>query len=186
MIDQSSLRRAFGRFATGVTVITCRNGEGDPHGATVSAFTAVSMDPPLCQVTLTRKSKACAYLSGSSFAVNILAADQVSTAMHFAGKPSSPEPRWAEGVTAPVVIGAAATISCEPWTEFDGGDHIIFIGRVVDVATTGASPLVYYGSKFYELGAPSANSPWLGSFDDPTTGWFDAATSFTPLHLHAS
>lgn len=184
MIDQRALRDAFGRFASGVTVITCRNAEGEPHGATVSAFTAVSMDPPLCQVTLTRSSKACGYLSGAGFAVNILADEQVSTAIHFAGRPATPEPDWAEGATAPIICGASATISCEPWAEYDGGDHLIFIGRIVDVTSTGASPLLYYGSKFYELGLPSARTPWLGSFDDPMTGWFGSTTSFTPMHEH--
>ena len=67
MFDQRMLRDVFGRFTSGVTVITCRNADGQPHGATVSAFTAVSMDPALCQVTVTRKSKACGYLSGRRF-----------------------------------------------------------------------------------------------------------------------
>jgi flavin reductase (DIM6/NTAB) family NADH-FMN oxidoreductase RutF len=182
MFDQRMLRDAFGRFASGVTVITCCNADGEPHGATVSAFTAVSMDPPLCQVTMTRKSKACGYLSGAGFAVNILAAEQVSTAIHFAGRPAVPEPEWAQGATAPIICGASATILCEPWAEYDGGDHVIFIGRVVDVRCTGATPLVYYGSKFYELGVPSARNAWFGSFDDPTAGWFGATASFHPMH----
>jgi hypothetical protein len=67
MVQPRELRDAFGRFATGVTVVTCRNDEGMPHGATVNAFTAVSLEPALCQVTLTRRSKACGYLEGTPF-----------------------------------------------------------------------------------------------------------------------
>ena len=54
-VPPRELRNAFGRFATGVTVVTCRNHEGTPHGATVNAFTAVSLEPALCQVTVTRE-----------------------------------------------------------------------------------------------------------------------------------
>ena len=90
MVEQRELRNIFGHFASGVTVITCRNADGDPHGATVTAFTSVSMEPRLCQVTMTRKSKACKYLSAAPFAVNVLAGDQVDAAMHFAGRALRP------------------------------------------------------------------------------------------------
>ncbi|MFE3293177.1 flavin reductase family protein [Rhodococcus sp. NPDC059234] len=180
-MEQRQLRNIFGQFASGVTVITCRNSDGQPHGATVTAFTAISLEPRLCQVTLTRKSKACGYLSAAPFAVNILAADQVDTAMHFAGRPQRSEPRWVEGATAPVLAGAAATISCVPWREYDGGDHLIFIGEIVDAETSGRDPLLFYRSTFHDLGAPSATLAWSCSQDDPHSGWFDAKTSFTPL-----
>ena len=65
-IDTRELRHAFGTFATGVTVVTCRSDDGVPHGATVNAFTAVSLDPPLAQVTLTRTSRAARYLEGAA------------------------------------------------------------------------------------------------------------------------
>ena len=79
-MDPRELRNAFGGFATGVTVVTCENDEGQAHGATVNAFTAVSLDPPLAQVTLGRTSKACQLLEGQPFAVNILADDQLDVA----------------------------------------------------------------------------------------------------------
>ena len=181
-MDARKLRDIFGQFATGVTVITCRNAEGLSHGATVTAFTAVSLDPPLCQVTLTRKSKACAYLSDAPFAVNILAADQTDIALHFAGRPQSPEPVWADGPTAPILCGSAATVSCIPWAHYDGGDHVIFIGEVVDAVSNEKDPLVFYRSKFHDVGPTTAASAWNGSMDDPHSGWFTPTTSFTPLH----
>ncbi|MDJ0396242.1 flavin reductase family protein [Rhodococcus sp. G-MC3] len=182
-MEPRELRNIFGQFASGVTVITCTNADGTPHGATVTAFTAISIEPRLCQVTLTRKSKACSYLSGEAFAVNILAADQLDTAMHFAGRPQSPEPVWDDGPTAPVLCGTAATLSCKPWAEYDGGDHIIFIGEIVDATASGKDPLLFYRSTFHDLGSPTASAAWNGSMDDPHSGWFNAATSFTPLHL---
>lgn len=185
-MEQRDLRNIFGQFASGVTVITCANRDGEPHGATVTAFTAVSLEPRLCQVTLTRTSKACGFLSGAPFAVNVLAADQVDTAMHFAGRPQSPEPTWEEGPTAPVLAGTAATISCIPWREYDGGDHIIYIGEIIDASSRDVDPLLFFRSTFHDLGAPSASAAWNGSLDDPHSGWFDAQTKFTPLHLATS
>ncbi|NKS17157.1 flavin reductase family protein [Prescottella equi] len=182
-MDSRRLRNIFGQFASGVTVITCSKQDGTPHGATVTAFTAISLEPRLCQVTLTRTSKACSFLSGAPFAVNILAADQTDVALHFAGRPQSPEPVWVQGPTAPVLAGSAATLSCVPWREYDGGDHVIFIGEIVDAQARDTDPLLFYRSTFHELGAPSANAAWNGSMDDPHRGWFDATATFTPMHL---
>lgn len=180
-MDPRKLRNIFGEFASGVTVITCRNDAGEPHGATVTAFTSISLEPALCQVTLTRSSKACKYLGGSPFAVNILASDQSDTAMHFAGRPRDPGPRWADGPTAPLLCGSAATLSCTPWAEYDGGDHIIFVGEIVEATASGADPLVFYRSTFHDLGAPSHAAAWNGSMDDPNSGWFDETTVFRPI-----
>lgn len=183
-MDQRTLRNIFGQFASGVTVITCANSDGEPHGATVTAFTAVSLEPRLCQVTLTRTSKACRFLSDAPFAVNILAADQVDTALHFAGRPQSPEPVWEQGPTAPILAGTAATLSCTPWREYDGGDHVIYIGEIVDATfDETVDPLLFYRSTFHDLGAPSTSTAWNGSLDDPHSGWFDSQTRFVPFEL---
>jgi flavin reductase (DIM6/NTAB) family NADH-FMN oxidoreductase RutF len=178
------VRNGFGRFATGVTVVTCAKEDGVPHGATVNAFTAVSLEPALCQVTLTRQSKACGYLVDAPFAVNVLAAGQLDTAWHFAGRPQSPEPEWAEGPTAPVLVGNAATISCRPWRTYDGGDHLIVIGEVTDLHVGDDEPLLFFGGRFREMAAPATGVHWAGSIDSPELGWFDASTAFTPLHSH--
>ena len=185
MLEPRSLRDAFGRFATGVTVVTCAKEDGVPHGATVNAFTAVSLDPPLCQVTVTRESRASRYLGGAPFAVNVLAADQLDAAWHFAGRPRDPEPAWAEGPTAPVLVGNAATISCRPWRTYDGGDHLIVVGEVVDLAVTDADPLLFFGGRFRELAPPRTGVQWAASLDSPEQGWFDAGTAFPQLHPHA-
>ncbi|MDT7601733.1 MAG: hypothetical protein QOK26_3810, partial [Pseudonocardiales bacterium] len=92
-VDPRELRSCLGHFATGVTVITC-DGDGTPHGATVNAFSAVSLDPPLVLVSLDRKSKACKYLDGRPFTVNVLTEPQDDVALHFAGRPMSSGPEW--------------------------------------------------------------------------------------------
>lgn len=185
-VPSRELRTAFGRFATGVTVVTCRNDEGLPHGATVNAFTAVSLEPALCQVTLTRRSKACGYLDDAPFAVNVMGAGQVDTAWHFAGRPADPGPEWVEGPTAPVLAGSAAVYSCRPWRTYDGGDHLIVVGEVVHIDVTDAEPLLFYAGAFREIGAIETGAHWTGSLDCPDAGWFDASTTFTRLPPHAA
>lgn len=182
-MDPRQLRNAFGQFATGVTVVTCTNDEGEPHGATVNAFTAVSLEPALAQVTLGRTSKACQFLEGRPFTVNVLASDQVDVAWHFAGRPAPVAPAWEDGPTAPMLEGAATTISCRPWRTYDGGDHLIVIGEVEAVDITSRQPLLFFGGQFRYLGVEHDAAPgihWGGSIDCPTSGWFDA-DSFRPL-----
>jgi len=182
-MDRRQLRDVFGIFATGVTVVTCSDATDRPHGATVTAFTPISLDPPLVQVSLTRTSRACEYLEGRPFAVNVLAEDQVDIAWHFAGRPMRPAPVVTERSTAPAVEGAVATIICRPWASYDGGDHVLFLGEVVEIDTRPAAPLLFHGSTFKRLGPKLHASAWTGCSDDPDTGWFDATTTFMPAHL---
>jgi len=180
-MDPRELRNAFGQFATGVTVVTCTNADGEPHGATVNAFTAVSLDPPLAQVTLARNSKACEFLKGKPFAINVLAADQLDVAWHFAGRKAGEAPPWLDGPTAPVLDGTATTISCLPWRTYDGGDHLIVIGEVARVEIPGREPLLFHGGAFRHLSPLETAVHWDGSIDNPDHGWFDATAVFTPL-----
>jgi flavin reductase (DIM6/NTAB) family NADH-FMN oxidoreductase RutF len=180
-MDSRQLRNAFGRFATGVTVVTCSNDDGDPHGATVNAFTAVSLEPALAQVTLGRSSKACQYLAGKPFAINVLAADQLDVAWHFAGRPAADPPRWVDGRTTPLLEGTATTISCRPWRTYDGGDHLIVIGEVEQVEITDRDPLLFHGGQFRHLSPIETGIGWNGSLDCPDHGWFDTTAVFTTL-----
>ena len=182
-MEQNQLRGIFGQFASGVTVITCTNADGQPHGATVTAFTAISLettavpdhdDSQVQGVRLPRQRAVCGQHpclrpSGHGHA--------------FCRPTAAHRPRWIDGSTAPLLDGAVATISCVPWREYDGGDHIIFIGEIVDAQSSGKDPLLFYRSTFHDPGATSSTTVWNGSQDDPHSGWFDATTSFTPIHL---
>jgi flavin reductase (DIM6/NTAB) family NADH-FMN oxidoreductase RutF len=174
-VDPRELRRCLGHFATGVTVITCE-GDGGFHGATVNAFSAVSLDPPLALVSLDRKTKVCSYVEGSPFTVNVLAEPQDEIAMHFAGKPMAGEPAWErpDPALAPRLAGSLATVSCKPWRSYDGGDHVLYVGEVADFACTGADPLVFYLGGFRHLGPIYEAAPWLDSADSPETTFFAA------------
>lgn len=172
------LRKVFGLFATGVTVVTCLDTDDDrAHGATVTAFTPVSLDPPLVQISLARTSKACTILAGRPFAINILSENQVDVAWHFAGRRSEHAPVLRKG-TPPVLAGNAATISCQPWAAYDGGDHVLFVGEITALALGDGDPLLFHRSVFKSIGPQLQASAWTCCSDDPTTGWFDASTTF--------
>lgn len=160
-IDPRDLRHAFGRFGTGVTVVTTRNDDGEAHGATVSAFTSVSLDPPLAQVTLMRESKLSSYVMGQPFAINIMSAAQQDACLHFAGKPMKGGPEWGASATGvPVLAGNAATLECRPWAVYDGGDHLIVVGEVVALEIAPSAPLLFFGGKFHHLGGLVGGAPW--------------------------
>lgn len=179
-VDPRQLRNAFGAFTTGVTVVTCRTPDGKPHGATVNAFTAVSLDPPLAQVTLIRTNKAAGYLKDSAFAINILSADQLDVCLNFAGKPMKGAPQWrSEGPDdLPVLKHNAATLECKPWRIYDGGDHVIVIGEVVDLEINKAEPLLFAAGEFREIGKYCGASPWEASGDSMSIGWFEGSDTF--------
>lgn len=141
-------------------MVTTRTDDGVPHGAMVNAFTAVSLDPPLAQVTLTRTSRAARYLEGAAFAINILSLEQMDVALHFAGKVLDEEPEWTLDGNVPVLTGNAATLECRPWNIYDGGDHIIVVGEVIAMEFTGGEPLLFFGGKFRQIGRPVVGAPW--------------------------
>lgn len=172
-VDVRELRRCLGHFATGVTVVTCE-GDGAPHGATVNAFSAVSLDPPLVMVSVDRKTKMSKFLDGAPFTVNMLTEPQDEVALHFAGKPMTGEPEWEqpEARLAPQLAGSLATIACTPWCSYDGGDHVLYLGEVADFASTSGDPLVFYLGGFRHLGPVYETVPWLESGDCPSMTWF--------------
>lgn len=177
-VDSKSLRHAFGKFATGVTVVTCQAPDGKPHGATVNAFTAVSLDPPLAQVTLIRGNKASEYLADRPFAINIMADDQLTTCLNFAGKPSKEPLQWRCIGEIPVLDGNAATVECRPWKVYDGGDHLIVIGEVIALEVSDKDPLVFISGKFHHSGTLHGGAPWEASGDSIAHGWFEGSSSF--------
>jgi flavin reductase len=136
--DADLLRSAFGAFATGVTILTV--GGRDPHGMTANSFTSVSLDPPLLLVCVGRDAVMHnRLLSTRHFGVSVLAADQEDVARHFAnrrrtlGSPEFEAVEWTPGriTGAPLISGALAYFECALWKSYDGGDHTIFVGRLL-------------------------------------------------------
>ncbi len=147
LIDSRHLRNALGRFATGVTVITTRTADGKREGLTANSFTAVSLDPPLVSWSLKRLAPSFgSFLASKHFAVNILTADQRELCRHFA-TPSHDkfaDIAFEEGLHgAPILPGCLATFECRTENTFEGGDHMIFIGRVDHAVYRDGEPLIF-------------------------------------------
>ncbi|USQ94437.1 flavin reductase family protein [Caulobacter sp. RL271] len=151
--EPADFRKAMGSFPAGVTVVTACH-DGRLVGTTVSAFSSVSMDPPLVMVCLKRDSRTLAALSQArTFCVNILAQDQGDLAYRFAK--SGADDRFAltaveAGVCgAPLLAGSVTSVECEVRAAHDGGDHEILVGRVLRVVTDETkTPLVYVRGGF--------------------------------------
>jgi flavin reductase (DIM6/NTAB) family NADH-FMN oxidoreductase RutF len=156
---QPGLRQVMAQFATGVTVLTA--GGEDAHGMTANAFSSVSLEPPmvLCCVSKAARMHA-AIVTAGSFGVNILAADQQETSKYFADwrRPDGMAQFEAVGYTAggktgsPLLSGALAWLECELAQVIEGGDHSIFLGRVVATSRgTGEHALVFYGGGYHHV-----------------------------------
>jgi 3-hydroxy-9,10-secoandrosta-1,3,5(10)-triene-9,17-dione monooxygenase reductase component len=150
------LRRALGRFVTGVTIVTCRDPHGRPVGLTANSFNALSLDPPLVLWSLRRLSPSIeAFTSATHFTVNVLAEDQIDLSRRFA-RPSHAkfdEGRWRDGQGgAPMLEGCVATFECRRHSHHEAGDHLLFIGEVERIGGSAAAPLIYHGGHYRALG----------------------------------
>jgi flavin reductase (DIM6/NTAB) family NADH-FMN oxidoreductase RutF len=149
------LRRALGRFVTGVTIVTCRDEHGEPVGLTANSFNALSLDPPLVLWSLRESSSTIgAFTAATHFAVNVLAADQVELSRRFA-RPSSAkfdEGEWTDGQGgAPLLAGCVAVFECRRHSHHAAGDHMLFIGEVERIGGSASSPLVYHAGHYRTL-----------------------------------
>ncbi|MCF8211489.1 MAG: flavin reductase family protein [Rhodoferax sp.] len=150
----TEFRNALGMFATGVTIVTACSSQGEKVGLTANSFNSVSLAPPLVLWSLSRfAGSMAAFSTGSHYAINILSADQQDLARQFAAKDID---RFA-GVTytrgsggAPILDGAVASFECFNRSQYEEGDHVIFVGEVERFShRSGASPLLFHGGKYY-------------------------------------
>ena len=153
--DSKTLRWAFSAFPTGVTVVTV--GGSTPHGMTANSFTAVSLDPPLALVCVGRDAMMHGALTeAGQFGISVLAATQEPVARYFAdrrrplGREQFEFAQWQAGgrTGSPLLVGAVAHFECVLWQTYDGGDHSIFIGRVVALDRTAGEALIFIDGRF--------------------------------------
>ena len=149
-------RKVVSHFATGVTIVTTGNGEGQSYGLTVSAFTSVSLDPLLVLVCLSNHLSGLeAFQESNRFGVNLLAADQEDLSNHFAtpGTDRSQGPYVSGKTGIPVLEGVMAWLECEVTDWYPGGDHTIMMGEVrsAEIVNGEKEPLLYYGGGYREL-----------------------------------
>ncbi|HCH33553.1 MAG TPA: nitrilotriacetate monooxygenase [Oceanospirillaceae bacterium] len=141
-------RDALSSFATGVTVVTCLDANGEPVGATASSFNSVSMDPPLILWSITKTAySADAFINAKHFVVNVLGADQTDMSNKFArsGTDKFADVEVEKGIGGvPMLPGTITCFECEAWATYDGGDHEIIVGQVKAMRSTAGSGLVFY------------------------------------------
>jgi flavin reductase (DIM6/NTAB) family NADH-FMN oxidoreductase RutF len=152
-----ALRRTLGMFATGVTVITTRERD-QVHGMTANAFMSVSLEPPLVLISVDRRTRMCALLhEGRNYGVSVLCESQSALSDRFAGRAveRAPEPRFEVIHDTPLVEGALAHFVANITRSYWGGDHSLFLGRVVYARYGEGTPLLFHGGRYERL-TPSA------------------------------
>lgn len=150
------LRQALGTFATGVSVVTTVDDASSPRGFTANSFSSVSLEPPLILVCLARDAASCPVFSTSRhFCVNVLAEHQqdVSDLFSSPGDDRFSALRWQPSRSGcPVLDDVISWFECATYAVHDAGDHIILVGRILDYAASGRSPLVYCRGSYVEFG----------------------------------
>jgi len=179
-VDELAFREAIAHFATGVTVVTTTF-DGRPAGMTASAVCSLSLDPVLLVVCIDNRLPTHHAIDASRrFAVNVLGERDEALARRFA---RAAEDKFAgvplrEGSDPPILVQAIASFVCEVQERVPGGDHSIFVGRVLSCAATpGCRPLLYFRSSFGALRDPQAE------FLDEAAGW-DAGSVGGLGHVH--
>lgn len=155
-IDPRTFRDAMGRFATGITLISTISQAGEPLGLTINSFSSVSLDPPLVLFSLARSaSRFTDFIAAGRFAVNVLALSHRAVSQKFARHGEGlwgdlPRETWSTG--CPILPGALAAFDCTTEAQYEGGDHVIMLGRVqrIGLAEDG-EPLLYFRGSYREV-----------------------------------
>ena len=149
-IDSIQFRNALGAFTTGVTIVTTR-GNGNDYGLTANSFNSVSLDPPMVLWSLSKTSfNMKGFASAEYFAVHILAADQEATSNRFAkssaqiGRRADRAWPWRDSAAG----RCSARFECRMKHQYEGGDHVIVVGEVIDFDDFNRPPLAFHGGSY--------------------------------------
>ncbi len=155
-VEPKSLRSALGRFATGVTIMSIRDGDGQAYGVTVNSFVSVSLEPPLILWCLRREAGIHdVFESNDRFAVNILGGRSAHASARYAmrGRIALEESDFSyRNRGAPLMKNALMSFECQTLRRDNGGDHTILLARVLDIhAGRDDEPLVFYNGGYRQL-----------------------------------
>jgi 3-hydroxy-9,10-secoandrosta-1,3,5(10)-triene-9,17-dione monooxygenase reductase component len=155
-MDSRRFREIAGHFASGVTIVTACDPDGEVFGLTASSFTSVSLDPLLVLVCVDRDSGTLPrLLESGAFAVNILSQAGGELARRFAGRDRDGRfagLEWRPASTgSPVLRDALAWLDCRLWSSVDAGDHQVLFGEVVSGDAGGGRPLIWFRGGFHRL-----------------------------------
>lgn len=156
-IDPDSFRSVLGRFASGITIVTAIDADGRDVGMTVSAFSSVSLHPPLVQICVDRAASMFHTLRqhAKGFGVSILGSDQEALSRRFAAEDSMHRfdgVGYSRGDSGVVLLeDALAHIECRLYASYDAGDHMLFVGEVEHATAGDTRPLLYYRGGYAQL-----------------------------------
>ena len=157
-LDGERFREVIGHFASGVTVVTARDGDR-AHGTTASAVCSLSLEPPMLLVCMNRASATGAAIDrGGRFAVNILSAEQQAISRKFASSRLDKFDGVAHSISdlkLPLIEGAIAHLECTTVSVHVEGDHTIFVGRVERARVDAGEPLLYFRGQYDRLTKPN-------------------------------
>lgn len=160
--DTKAFRSALGTFTTGVTIITTTAADGSQVGLTANSFNSVSLDPPLVLWSLAKTAGSVpVFNEATHWNVHVLSVDQEPLSGRFASKGEDKFSglEFDEGVSdAPLLQNCTARFQCRTAFTHDGGDHIIFIGEVLDFDQSNLPPLAFQSGQY----ALTARKPWEG------------------------
>ena len=140
-----AFRDALGRFATGVTIVTCETEDG-PLAIAANSFSSLSLDPPLVLWSPAKGSRRFQpFVDAKRYAINVLAADQTTLCQNFARDGAAfADVAWRTGANgAPILDGCLASFECTQAAVHDGGDHVIIVGEVTQAQMTDGTPLIF-------------------------------------------
>lgn len=152
---QQEFRNALGGFATGITVITTLGKNGQKVGMTANSFNSVSLTPPLILWSIGKNTNCFEdFMAAEAFAVHVLAEDQQDLSNLFAttGIDRFADLECNEGLSGvPILPHYSVCFQCKMAKQYDGGDHIIMTGEVVQFDDNGLQPLVFYRGNYHNL-----------------------------------
>jgi len=147
-------RETLSSIPTAVTIVTTIAG-GRPHATTVSAFSSLSVDPPLVMIALSRSSDLLGMLErGCRFGVNLLSAgqEQLGRTCALKGQDKLASVPWYEVDGLPRIEDCAGWLTCEVWDLVPGGDHVIVLGLITGCESARqASPLIYHRRRYFDF-----------------------------------
>ena len=151
-VDGALLRDALGRFLTGVTIVTVAGMNQQLYGLTVNSFNSVSLSPPLVLWSLDKRNeKTSLFQEAAGFAVNIMSSAQIDLCERFSGDATDRFAgcRWTPGAFGqPLLDNALVQMECRHWAQYDGGDHLIFVGEVMSVTKADGAPLAFFKGQY--------------------------------------
>lgn len=164
-LDPEQLRHAMRAWTTGVAVVTAQH-DGRRYGMTVNSFTSISLEPPLISVALKQLTHTHELVEQSGeFSITILASDQESLSVRFAGKlPNVPDrfegvPTETLSIPAPLITNGIAFFNCRVVQALPVGENTLFVAEVIAARGEGeGDPLVYHNRVYWKLAAPSRRS----------------------------